>query len=71
MKQSSKSTVIPKYICCLQDSYGCDENRKGSGLYDQRNVMTRISHYDVMSYSLNDVMTSHGDKCLQRVLFYK
>ena len=30
-----------------------------------------ILHYDIMTYSLNDVMTTHGDKCLQTVLFYE
>ena len=30
-----------------------------------------IPHYDVTSYSLNDVKTSQGDICLQTALFYE
>ena len=59
---------------CLQDSCvilacGFDRNGKWLAFCESHNAMTwcyDMPHYNITSYSLNDVMTSHGDRCCRQ-----
>ena len=41
----------------------------GNDRDSENNAMSSHLHYDITSYSVNDVMMSHGGKCLQTALF--
>ena len=71
--QNMAFTYHSKYQPCLQGQLcdppcGFDWNGKWSGFCKSCNIMTWF--YDII-YSLNDVIVSHGVRCLQTALFYE